>query len=181
MSPLISSPSRGITYSTAGDGGTEIPFAAVTDADSRVVYWFVDDQLVGTSLSGESFMWKARPGSFLVRAIDQQGRAVAEQLKVLAAVDWRLPSASATASAAVSMMLARSGFYRESELEYCFVYAPKIKTDPADLKKILSSRDGHRIEAVCRVPEQAMMWSRASAPSPQVLSPLLRFPAAVCQ
>ncbi len=83
--PLISSPSRGIVYSTAADGGTEIPFAAITDADSRVVYWFVDDQLVGTSLSGESFMWKARPGSFLVRAIDQQGRAVAEQLKVIAA------------------------------------------------------------------------------------------------
>jgi penicillin-binding protein 1C len=86
-SPLISSPSRGIAYSITADGGTEIPFVAITDADSRVVYWFVDDQLVGTSLSGESFMWKARPGSFLVRAIDQQGRAVAEQLKVLAAVD----------------------------------------------------------------------------------------------
>ena len=85
--PQISSPSRGIMYSTAPDGGTEIPFAAVTDADSRVVYWFVDDQLVGTSRSGESFMWKARPGSFLVRAIDQQGRAVAEQLKVLAAIN----------------------------------------------------------------------------------------------
>ena len=87
MPPVISSPSRGITYSSAGASGTEIPFAAVTDADSRVVYWFVDDQLVGTSLSGESFMWKARPGSFLVRAIDQQGRAVAEQLKVLAAIN----------------------------------------------------------------------------------------------
>ena len=68
--PLISSPSRGIAYSITADGGTEIPFVAITDADSRVVYWFVDDQLVGTSLSGESFMWKARPGSFLVRAID---------------------------------------------------------------------------------------------------------------
>jgi penicillin-binding protein 1C len=87
MPPMISSPSRGIAYSITPDGGTEIPFAAVTDADSRVVYWFIDDQLVGTSLSGESFMWKARPGSFLVRAIDQQGRAVAEQLKVLASVN----------------------------------------------------------------------------------------------
>jgi penicillin-binding protein 1C len=85
--PLISSPSRGITYSTTADGGAEIPFAAITDADSRVVYWFVDDQLVGTSLSGESLMWKARPGSFLVRAIDQQGRAVAEELNVLATVN----------------------------------------------------------------------------------------------
>jgi penicillin-binding protein 1C len=85
--PLISSPSRAVTYSTTIDGGTEIPFAAITDADSRIVYWFVDDQLVGTSLSGESLMWKARPGSFLVRAIDQQGRAVAEELKVVTAVD----------------------------------------------------------------------------------------------
>ncbi len=85
--PLISSPNRGIAYSITPDGGAEIPFAAITDADSRVVYWFVDDQLVGTSRSGESYMWKARPGSFLVRAIDQQGRAVAEQLKVLASVN----------------------------------------------------------------------------------------------
>lgn len=62
---------------------TEIPFAAVTDADSRQVYWFVDSELVGTSRSGESLYWKARPGTFLVRAIDEQGRAVAEQMKVI--------------------------------------------------------------------------------------------------
>jgi hypothetical protein len=39
--------------------------------------------LVGTLASGESLMWKARPGSYLVRAIDQQGRAVAQELKVV--------------------------------------------------------------------------------------------------
>jgi penicillin-binding protein 1C len=87
MPPQISSPSRGITYSVSAGGGTEIPFTAVTDADSRKIYWFVDDQLVGTSLSGESLMWKARGGSFLVRAIDQQGRAVAEELKVSSAIE----------------------------------------------------------------------------------------------
>jgi hypothetical protein len=32
-------------------------------------------------------MWKARPGNFLVRAIDQQGRAAAENLRVIAATD----------------------------------------------------------------------------------------------
>jgi hypothetical protein len=37
---------------------------------------------------GRTLMWKARPGSFLVRAIDQQGRAVAEELKVVAAINW---------------------------------------------------------------------------------------------
>ena len=84
--PTISSPSRAVTYTPSTARGAEIPFTAVTDADSRIVYWFVDDQLVGTSTSGESLMWKARPGSFLIRAIDQQGRAVAEELKVTAVV-----------------------------------------------------------------------------------------------
>ena len=81
--PLISSPSRGIVYSTARGGRTEIPFAAVTDADSRVVYWFVDDQLVGTARRGESLFWKAKPGTFLVRAVDEQGRAAAQQISVV--------------------------------------------------------------------------------------------------
>jgi penicillin-binding protein 1C len=85
--PLISSPSSALIYTTTANRISEIPFTAVTDADSRIVYWFVDDELVGTSASGESLMWKARPGSFLVRAIDQQGRAVAAELKVTAAVD----------------------------------------------------------------------------------------------
>ena len=87
MAPTISSPSRGIIYTTTTNRAAEIPFAAVTDADSRVVYWFVDDQLVGTSASGESLMWKARPGSYLIRAIDQQGRAVAEELKVVTSAE----------------------------------------------------------------------------------------------
>jgi penicillin-binding protein 1C len=80
--PIISSPARGIVYS-AGPDGAEIPFSAVTDGNSRIVYWFVDSALVGTSRSGEWFFWKARPGDFLVRAVDEQGRAGNEQLHVI--------------------------------------------------------------------------------------------------
>jgi penicillin-binding protein 1C len=86
LAPLISSPSRGVTYSALSGGETEIPFTAVTDADSRLVYWFVDSDLAGTSRSGESFFWKARPGTFLVRAVDEQGRAVAEEMSVVMSV-----------------------------------------------------------------------------------------------
>lgn len=82
LAPLISSPSRGVTYTVERSGATEIPFTAVTDADSRVVYWFVDSELVGTSRSGETFFWKAKPGDFVVRAVDEQGRAVAEEISV---------------------------------------------------------------------------------------------------
>ena len=82
MAPLISSPNRGIVYSVPDHGGREIAFTAVTDADSSVVYWFVDSELAGTARSGEPLMWKSRPGDFVVRAIDEQGRAVAERLRV---------------------------------------------------------------------------------------------------
>jgi penicillin-binding protein 1C len=78
--PLISSPSRGLTYSVGAHGRNRISFTAVTDADSRVVYWFVDDRLVGTSRSGESLAWPARPGTYLVRAIDDQGRSAAQEM-----------------------------------------------------------------------------------------------------
>ncbi|HUO05535.1 MAG TPA: penicillin-binding protein 1C [Candidatus Binataceae bacterium] len=81
--PSISSPARGISYSAPGAGSSEIPFAAVTDADSRLVYWFVDNELVGTARSGESLYWKARAGNFLVRAVDEQGRSAAEELNVV--------------------------------------------------------------------------------------------------
>jgi penicillin-binding protein 1C len=56
---------------------------AVTDADSRVVYWFVDSALVGTSRSGEAFFWHARRGTFIVGAVDEQGRADGEEVAVI--------------------------------------------------------------------------------------------------
>ena len=82
IQPLIASPSRGVVYSISDRSNREIAFTAVTDADSRMVYWFVDNGFVGTARSGESFMWKSRPGDFIVRAVDDQGRAVVEQLRV---------------------------------------------------------------------------------------------------
>ena len=80
--PLISSPVRGLAYSVGTKDRNEIPLTAVTDADGRQVYWFVDDRLVGTARSGESLLWTARPGRFVIRAVDDQGRSVAEELNV---------------------------------------------------------------------------------------------------
>jgi penicillin-binding protein 1C len=65
---------------------TEIPFTAVTDAESGVLFWFVDSAFAGTSRTGESLFWKARPGTFIVRAVDEQGRAAAATLTVVPAV-----------------------------------------------------------------------------------------------
>jgi penicillin-binding protein 1C len=84
---LIASPARGLDYSLGTKDRNEIPLTAITDADGRNVYWFIDDRLVGTARSGESLFWTARPGRFVVRAVDDQGRSVAEELNVSSSGD----------------------------------------------------------------------------------------------
>jgi len=85
LAPTISSPTGGVVYSA--DATTEIPFTAVSDADSRIVFWFVDSDLIGSSRPGESLFWHAKPGSFVVRAVDEQGRAAAEEIRVVPTID----------------------------------------------------------------------------------------------
>ena len=42
----------------------------------REVYWFVGKSFVGKAPPGGSLAWKAAvPGSFMVRAVDDQGQA----------------------------------------------------------------------------------------------------------
>jgi penicillin-binding protein 1C len=82
--PKITSPQEGVTYSlrAARVGEDPIPLTAVTDADAREVFWFVDAELVGTARRGEPVLWPARPGRFVVRAVDDQGRAGAARVEV---------------------------------------------------------------------------------------------------
>ncbi len=60
-----------------------IALTAVTDADVRALYWFVDDIFVGSSKSGESLFWQpASAGSFRLRAVDDHGRSDERPLDV---------------------------------------------------------------------------------------------------
>lgn len=59
-----------------------VPLQEVTDADAPKVYWFIDYALVGTSQAGRPFFWGARPGGFLVKAVDELGRASSARVKV---------------------------------------------------------------------------------------------------
>lgn len=84
VAPRITSPQPNLTYSlrAASVGRDTIPLQAVTDADARRVYWFVDGRYLGESTSGQPYFWVARPGQYVVRAVDDQGRADARDLKV---------------------------------------------------------------------------------------------------
>lgn len=84
LPPRITSPQEGLTYSlrAANVGRETITLAAVTDADAREVFWFVDEKFLGKAPSSQTFSWTPRPGRFVLRAVDDQGRADAREVKV---------------------------------------------------------------------------------------------------
>lgn len=83
--PSISSPLRNATYTMRASrvGSDSIPLAATTDGSVRTLHWFVDDAYVGTTRPESAVAWTpGHSGAFLVRAIDDQGRADSRELNV---------------------------------------------------------------------------------------------------
>lgn len=85
--PQITSPTGGVGYVLRAFKTEEksIPFRATTDADAQEVFWFVNETFVGKAPSGKVFLWPAQPGSFVVRAVDDRGRAGSREIAVTVA------------------------------------------------------------------------------------------------
>ena len=66
--------------SPAARHGKLILVTAITEADTRKIHWFVDEDYVGESSSGETFFWKPKQGRFVVRAVDDHGRAARREV-----------------------------------------------------------------------------------------------------
>ncbi|MBB6116682.1 penicillin-binding protein 1C [Rahnella inusitata] len=76
--PRITSPLKNTTYTLrqSQQGRDRISFNAVTDADSKTVYWFVDDIYLGSSASKSAINWQPiNNGQYRIRAVDDRGRA----------------------------------------------------------------------------------------------------------
>lgn len=84
VAPRITSPSKVITYTLRADRleKERIPFEAVSDADVKTLYWFVDNRLVGQARAGQVFFWPAAAGDFTVSVLDDHGRANEINIKV---------------------------------------------------------------------------------------------------
>lgn len=83
--PRITSPLRNTTYTLRNPKLRDDPiiFSATTDADTKTIYWFVDDIYLGNSASKTSMAWRpAASGIYRVRAVDDHGRADSRQLRV---------------------------------------------------------------------------------------------------
>jgi len=76
--PTITSPANAtrIVITDARDTAP-ITFRAVTDMNKTKIFWFVDNEIIGTTLSGEMISRDIEIGEHNVRAIDEMG-AVAE-------------------------------------------------------------------------------------------------------
>ena len=84
INPQITSPQSGLSYivrANSQDTNT-IPFTVVTDAGIASVYWFVNETFVAKTKAGKSFLWHAKPGKYIVRAVDEHGLSDARALTV---------------------------------------------------------------------------------------------------
>lgn len=76
--PQITSPMRGVVYSLRAKriGAETITLRATAAAGVREVYWFVGKSFVGKAPPGGTLAWRPdAPGSFVVRAVDDQGQS----------------------------------------------------------------------------------------------------------
>ncbi len=72
--PEIIFPTRNLIYTINPYKQEEIPFKANVDNDANKLFWFVNQDFVGTSLKNEALMWKAKVGKYIVTVTDDMGR-----------------------------------------------------------------------------------------------------------
>lgn len=83
--PHITSPVTSATYTVraARIGRESIPLAANADSEVRKLHWFVDENYIGTGIPGIAISWNPEhSGRYIVRAVDDRGRADSRELNV---------------------------------------------------------------------------------------------------
>jgi penicillin-binding protein 1C len=82
--PSITSPQSNVEYRVRMEDGNEaVPLSAKADGEVRSLHWFANNQYLGSSKSGETMSWRARPGQYLLRVVDDQGRSDMTRLQVV--------------------------------------------------------------------------------------------------
>ena len=83
--PHITSPVTSATYTVRATRiGTEtVPLSANADSEVRKLHWFVDENYIGTGTPGIALGWNPEhSGRYIVRAVDDRGRADSRELNV---------------------------------------------------------------------------------------------------
>jgi penicillin-binding protein 1C len=83
--PHITSPVTTVTYTVRAMrvGAESIPLSANADSEVHRLHWFVDEDYIGTGVPGTAVPWNPqRSGKYIVRAVDDRGRADSRELNV---------------------------------------------------------------------------------------------------
>lgn len=85
--PEITSPSQNLSYVIRLHERTtdSIPLIANVEGGKRSLYWFANEKFLGKVANQEPLFWKASPGKYVLRAIDDFGQSAARELVVSAA------------------------------------------------------------------------------------------------
>ncbi len=82
--PMIVSPADSARIVIVSDTQTEhVTFRAITDMPDVRIFWFLDDKVIGTSQSGETFSHPVPIGRHTVRAADELGGAASSEFMVV--------------------------------------------------------------------------------------------------
>ncbi|NJK90626.1 MAG: penicillin-binding protein 1C [Blastochloris sp.] len=81
--PVILSPKAGVEYALGCE--VERRQIALRANGSGRLRWFADARLLGESQNGEVLTWEPEPGTYWLMAVDDSGRSVAEEIKVVSA------------------------------------------------------------------------------------------------
>lgn len=85
INPQITSPQAGISYILRANSqlNNEIPLSAVTDAGIAHLYWFINETFIAETPPDKPFLWKAKPGKFIIRVVDDHGLSDARDITIL--------------------------------------------------------------------------------------------------
>jgi penicillin-binding protein 1C len=86
--PAITAPVRGAAYVMRASQPERnvVPLAATTEGGVSTLYWFANDSFITAGRPGVALPWKpSRPGRYLLRVVDELGRADSREVVVSAA------------------------------------------------------------------------------------------------
>lgn len=82
--PVIISPLDGTRTVILSDKNTEqIAFRAVSDMPDAKIFWFLDDNMIGTTISGQTITYNVPIGDHIVRIMDEMGAATSITFSVI--------------------------------------------------------------------------------------------------
>ena len=82
--PVVMSPIDGTRTVILSDADTQpIAFRAISDMTDAKIFWFLNDEMIGTTVSGETLMHDTPIGDYTVRIMDEMGAATTIKFSVV--------------------------------------------------------------------------------------------------